>query len=235
MADLEELADRLGYGFREMRLLELAVTHPSLGASPGHSPGDNQRLEFLGDAVLQLVLTDELYRRFDAASEGPLTTARAHLVNRRTLSDRARALGVGEHLRLSRGEESSGGRKRASALADAYEAIMGAVYLDGGIEAARVVILAQFGDVFGGWEDMPSLENPKGELQERLQAETNDPPEYRLESVTGPDHDRQFVCVVIHHGVELGRGQGRSKKNAESQAAEAALRAMRVGDKPQST
>ncbi len=227
MATLDELQERLGHRFREVARLELALTHPSLGVAPGLPVRDNQRLEFLGDAVLQLVLTDELYRRFDAASERPLTTARAQLVNRRTLAGRARMLGLGEHLRLGRGEETSGGRHRASALADAYEAIMGAVYLDGGLEVARAVILAQFRDLLGGLERLPSLDNPKGELQERLQAESSEPPEYRLESVSGPDHDRRFECAVVHRGVELGRGWGRSKKDAESEAAVMALRRWR--------
>ena len=227
MSDLGEFQVRLGHRFQDVGLLEMALTHPSLGAIPGSADRDNQRLEFLGDAVLQLVLTDELYRRFESASEGPLTTARAHLVNRRTLSDRARALSLGEHLRLSRGEEASGGRQRASALADAFEALLGAIYLDGGLEAARAVVVGQFSDVFGGLEVMPSLENPKGELQEWLQAESNEPPDYRLESVTGPDHDRRFECTVIHRGVEMGRGRGKSKKDAESEAAVVALRGLR--------
>jgi ribonuclease-3 len=203
--------------------LEQAMVHPSMGPAAGEGMGDNQRLEFLGDAVLQLVLTDELYRCYAAASEGLLTTARAQLVNRRTLAERARGLKLGEHLRLSRGEETSGGRQRASALADAYEALLGAIYLDGGLEAVRTVIRAQFRDVFGSLEMMPSLYNPKGELQERLQADSNEPPDYRLESVSGPEHDRRFECAVVHHGVELGRGTGRSKKDAESAAAAVAL------------
>jgi ribonuclease-3 len=226
MTTLGELQERIGYRFHEAALLDLALTHPSSGAGPG-TVRDNQRLEFLGDAVLQLVLTDELYRRFPAASEGPLTTARAHLVNRRTLAERGRALGVGDHLRLGRGEEASGGRQRASALADAYEAIMGAIYLDGGLETARMVILGQFQDVFGGLDVLPNLENPKGELQEWLQAESSASPEYRLESVTGPDHDRRFECIVIHGGMELGRGTGKSKKDAESAAAVVALQRLR--------
>jgi ribonuclease-3 len=227
MSDLAELQVRLGHRFQDVELLEMALTHPSLGAIPGSAVRDNQRLEFLGDAVLQLVLTDELYRRFDSASEGPLTTARAHLVNRRTLSERARALSLGDYLRVSRGEEASGGRQRASALADALEAILGAIYLDGGLEAARAVVVGQFSNVFGGLEAMPSLDNPKGELQEWLQAESNESPDYRVESVTGPDHDRRFECTVIHRGVELGRGRGRSKKEAEGQAALMALRPFR--------
>lgn len=227
MSALGELQERIGHTFQDASLLEMALTHPSLGAMPGATVRDNQRLEFLGDAVLQMVLTDELFRRYDAASEGPLTTARAHLVNRKTLADRARALGLGEHLRLGRGEESSGGRQRVSALADAYEAIMGAIYLDGGLAAAREVILAQYRDELGGLQVMPNLDNPKGELQERLQSESNEPPEYRLASATGPDHDRLFECAVLHRGVELGRGRGRSKKEAESEAALLALRNLR--------
>jgi ribonuclease-3 len=224
MSALGALQERIGYSFQDVSLLEMALTHPSLGAVPGATVRDNQRLEFLGDAVLQMVLTDELFRRYDAASEGPLTTARAHLVNRRTLAERARALELGEHLRLGRGEESSGGRQRGSALADAYEAIVGAIYLDGGLAAARAVILTQYRDELGGLEVMPNLDNPKGELQERLQAASNEPPEYRIESATGPDHDRRFECVVVHRGVELARGRGRSKKEAESEAAALALR-----------
>jgi ribonuclease-3 len=227
MSALGELQQRIGHSFRDASLLELALTHPSLGSAPGASVRDNQRLEFLGDAVLQMVLTDELFRRYSAASEGPLTTARAHLVNRRTLAERARALGLGEHLRLGRGEESSGGRQRASALADAYEAVLGAIYLDGGLAAAHGVILGHYRDQLGGLAVLPNLDNPKGELQERLQAVSNEAPEYRLESATGPDHDRRFECVVIHRGAELGRGRGKSKKAAESEAALAALVGLR--------
>jgi ribonuclease-3 len=136
-------------------------------------------------------------------------------------------LGLGEHLRLGRGEETSGGRERASALADGYEALMGAIYLDGGLDGVRAVILGQFRDVLGGWASLPSLENPKGELQEWLQAESSEAPQYRLESVTGPDHDRRFECAVLHRGRELGRGYGRSKRDAESEAALVALGRLR--------
>jgi ribonuclease-3 len=227
MSALGELQESIGHRFRDVGLLELALTHPSLGMVPGMTAHDNQRLEFLGDAVLQLVLTDELYRRFAAASEGPLTTARAHLVNRRTLAEKARALGLGRHLRLGRGEETSGGRQRSSSLADAYEALLGAIYLDGGLDVVRSVIMGQFRDVFGSLEVMPILHNPKGDLQEWLQAESNESPDYRLESVTGPEHDRSFECSVVHRGVELGRGRGKSKKDAESEAALMALRRRR--------
>src|ERR1700690_851457 len=138
MSDLAAFQDRLGYKFRDENLLRLALTHPSVAHESGVATAHNQRVEFLGDAVLQLVLTRELYEKFPASDEGPLTKARAKLVNRRTLAEHARVLGLGAHLILSRGEEMHGGRERASALADTYEALLGAVFLDSGFEAARV-------------------------------------------------------------------------------------------------
>jgi ribonuclease III len=226
---LREFQARVGYAFREEGLLRLALTHSSLAHEAGGRVRDNQRLEFLGDAVLQLVLTSELYDKFPALEEGPLTQARAHLVNRRTLAAQGRRLGLGDHLLLSRGEEATGGRQKASALADVFEALLGAIYLDGGLEAAREWILRQFREAFGELRVIPSLENPKGELQERLAAESTDAPQYQLESVSGPDHDRRFECAVYHRGAELGRGRGRSKKEAESQAALAALTGRQRG------
>jgi ribonuclease-3 len=205
----------------------MALTHPSLAHEPNLGVPDNQRLEFLGDAVLQLVLTHELYVKFAQSAEGLLTKARAQMVNRRTLASQGRRLGLGEHLRLSRGEETSGGRQRPSTLADALEAVLGAIYLDGGFDAARRVILRLFREAFGELEVMPNLENPKGELQELLQAESPDAPKYCVESVAGPDHDRLFECAVYHRGIELGRGTGKSKKEAEQRAALAALRMRR--------
>jgi ribonuclease-3 len=184
-------------------------------------------LEFLGDAVLQLVLTRELYEKFPAFGEGPLTKARAKLVNRRTLAERARQLGLGLHLILSRGEELSNGRERPSALADTFESLLGAVFLDGGFEISREFILRQFGDAFGELSAIPILENPKGELQELLQSFSSEAPRYHVVSATGPDHDRVFECTVHHGGVELARGQGKSKKAAESEAALAALAILR--------
>ena len=187
----------------------------------------NQRLEFLGDAVLQLVLTRELYEKFPAFDEGPLTKARAKLVNRRTLADHGSAVNLGANLILSRGEDTHGGRERPSALADAYEAVVGAVFVDGGFEAAREFILREFGHELGGLSVIPIMENPKGELQELLQAVSSEAPQYNVVSATGPDHDRMFECTVQHGGVELARGSGKSKKAAESEAAMAALIKLR--------
>ncbi len=228
----DELQQRMGYTFRDFTLLQLALTHPSVAHEQGTPVQTNQRLEFLGDAVLQLVLTRELYEKFPAFGEGPLTKARAKLVNRRTLAERARQLGVGQHLILSRGEEMHGGRERLSALADTYEALLGAIFLDGGFNAARDFILQHFQSAFGGLKVIPILENPKGELQELLQAISPEAPQYRVVSATGPDHDRLFECTVHHRGEELARGSGKSKKAAESEAALTALAKLRAKKDP---
>jgi len=226
--ELSEFQTRLGYAFQDEGLLWLALTHPSVAHEIGTPSPHNQRLEFLGDAVLQLVLTRELYEKFPAFDEGPLTKARAKLVNRRTLAEHARSLGLGPHLILSRGEEINGGRERASTLADAFEAVLGAIFLDGGFEAARDFILREFVAAFGKLSVLPIIENPKGELQELLQARSPAAPEYQVVSATGPDHDRVFECIVLHEGVELARGRGKSKKAAESEAALAALNKLRA-------
>ncbi len=225
--DMEALQRRLEHTFANPSLLRLALTHPSVAHEQGRTVQHNQRLEFLGDAVLGLVLTRELYDRFPAVSEGPLTKARAQLINRRTLAEQARRINLADHLIVSRGEEANNGRQRASAMADAFEALIGAIFLDGGFEAARQFVLRSFREAFGEWTTIPTLDNPKGELQEILQAGSADAPLYELVQATGPDHDRDFECVVTHGGKELGRGRGKSKKAAESEAAIAALKLVR--------
>ena len=227
VSEYDQLQSQLGYSFQHTGLLRLALTHPSVAHEQSAPIQTNQRLEFLGDAVLQLVLTRELYEKFPGVGEGPLTKARAQLVNRRSLAEQARQLGLGGHLILSRGEENSGGRERLSALADTFEALLGAIFLDGGFEAARAFILRQFVTSFGELSAIPTLINPKGELQEFLQASSAEAPRYHIVSATGPDHDRIFECTVHHAGVELARGQGKSKKAAESEAALAALAKLR--------
>ena len=217
----------LAYHFRDDNLLRLALTHPSVAHESGVASAHNQRLEFLGDAVLSLVLTQKLYEQFHAFDEGPLTKARAKLVNRQTLAARARSLGLGPHLILSRGEEMSGGRDRDSALADAYEALLGAIFLDGGFDAAREFILREFSAAFSELDSLPLIENPKGELQELLQVRSPRSPEYETVQVAGNDHDPLFECAVSHENVELARGRGKSKKAAESDAALAALEKLR--------
>jgi len=227
--DLRPLETALGYTFRDRGLLVLALTHPSLAheSGAGSAQQHNQRLEFLGDAVLQIVITAELFQKFPAYGEGPLTQARAQLVNRTSLAAQGRRLQLGDHLILSRGEETTGGRTRNSTIADAFEAVIGALFMDAGYDPTRDVIVRLFVEEFGELTELPSLTNPKGELQELLQATSPEPPRYEQISVSGPDHFRQFECSVLHLGVELGRGVGRSKKLAESAAALTALSRLR--------
>jgi ribonuclease III len=227
VSELHALQSRLGYQFKDIALLRLALTHPSVAHEKGRVAQHNQRLEFLGDAVLGLVLTRELYDKFPQASEGPLTKARAQMINRRTLAEQAHRIELQKYLILSRGEEANSGRSRASALADAFEAVVGAIFLDGGLEAARAFLLLSFREAFGELNSIPTLENPKGELQEILQAASAEPPAYEVVCISGPEHDREFECVVRHGGADLGKGRGKSKKAAESQAALAALNGLR--------
>jgi ribonuclease-3 len=234
VSEYDDLHQQLGYSFHDLGHLRLALTHPSVAHEQSAPVQTNQRLEFLGDAVLQLVLTGELYEKFPDFGEGPLTKARAQLVNRRSLAEQARQLNLGQHLIVSRGEELSGGRERLSALADTFEALLGAIFLDGGFGAARTFILRRFADSFGELSAIPTLDNPKGELQEFLQASSSEAPRYHVASSSGPDHDRVFECTVHHNGVELARGQGKSKKAAESEAATAALRNLKHRESPES-
>lgn len=230
MINTDQLEAALGYQFRDRNLLVLALTHPSIAheAGVGHLQQHNQRLEFLGDAVLQLIVTGELYAHFPSYGEGPLTQARAQMVNRIALAAHARRLNLGTFLILSRGEDSTGGRVRTSTVADAFEAVVGAVFLDGGFEVARSLVLTLFRDSLGAVNELPNLDNPKGELQELLQSRSPEPPRYEQLSASGPDHNRQFESAVYHEGVELGRGIGRSKKLAESAAALSALQTLKA-------
>jgi ribonuclease-3 len=229
MPDLAELQQRLGYQFRDADLLRLALTHPSIAHEQNNPAPHNQRLEFLGDAILGAVLSQQLYDKFPEADEGLLTKSRAKLVNAASLAAHGRALGLGDFLILSRGEETSGGRTRGSTVADAFEALLGAIFLDGGFEAAREFILRELSADDAELGLPAGIDNPKGELQELLQAKSPAAPVYQLISAEGPDHDRNFVCAVLHDGVELGQGSGKSKKAAESDAALAALKKLREG------
>jgi ribonuclease-3 len=222
-----ELQAHLGYQFRDEKLLCLALTHPSVAHEQNSPAPHNQRLEFLGDSVLGLALSSELYEKFPGVDEGALTKSRAKLVNASSLAAHGRALGLGAHLVLSRGEENTGGRERSSALADAFEALLGAIFLDGGFAAAREFVLREFAADIGELTLPAGIENPKGELQELLQARSPLAPEYQLVSASGADHNRDFECAVWHNGAELARGRGKSKKAAESDAAMAALKKLR--------
>lgn len=227
-SSLDDFQQRLGHTFADPQLLRLALTHASFGHEKRQRTPDNQRLEFLGDAVLQLTVTAELYRRFPELSEGRLTVLRARLVNRHHLQALAQELGLGDHLILGRGEENSQGRQRGSILADAMEAMIGAVFAEVGWDAARAIILRLLDPSLTTMteESDAVVNNPKGNLQEKLQAEGDQPPIYRCLSETGPPHARVYEVTVEWQGRELGRGQGASKKEAETRAAQAALDAL---------
>ncbi|NNC89961.1 MAG: ribonuclease III [Akkermansiaceae bacterium] len=220
---MDALEERLGYQFEKKPLLRQALTHPSLSAEKKGAGADNQRLEFLGDAVLQLVLTEYLYGELPEDGEGRLTQTRATLVSRKALAECAQRLELGGVLRLGRGEDANGGRERESNLADAIEALIGAVYLDGGLEAARKVVLLAVAPVLVDAIEGEDTSNPKGRLQEELQAITRESPVYRIVSEEGPDHLKRFAAEVVWRGRALAIGYGSSKKIAEADAAEQAL------------
>ncbi len=217
------LEERIGYKFRNSLLLAEALTHPSVRHETQRDHLDNQRLEFLGDAVLQLVITERLFRHFDEEAEGRLTKLRSRLVSRETLKTYALALDLGAYLMMGRGEDSSGGRERTSTLGDAFEALIGAIYLDSGLEAARKFILTQAQADLEQIAEQPVDINPKGNLQELLQSISPSSPVYEVISQSGPEHEKTFVVEVSWEGMVLGKGSGRNKKQAETAAAEEAL------------
>jgi len=224
---LRALEQTLGHEFADTALLQLAITHPSASGNQSKPSDDNQRMEFLGDAILQAVISEALYRLHPDKDEGHLTKARAGLVNGTSLAAKAAALGLEQHLVLGHGQRTEFERGKESALEDALEALVAALYLDGGLHAANDFVIRVFADELANPDSIPTIENPKGELQERLQGGTGVSPTYELLSASGPAHAREFEVAVLHAGDELGRGSGGSKKEAESQAALAALAKLR--------
>ena len=220
---MESLEQKIGYKFRNSLLLAEALTHPSLAYESQRPHFDNQRLEFLGDAVLQLILTVELYRLFPKFNEGTLTKLRSRLVSRHALNRYASSVELGQYLMMGKGEEGSGGRQRPSTLADAFESLIGAVYLDGGQEAANEFVLRLCSEAIQEIVEAPDEINPKGHLQELLQAHSTGSPQYNILAQEGPDHCKNFEAEVVWHGERLGVGQGKSKKLAETAAALNAL------------
>src|SRR5882724_5958345 len=201
-APTDMLEERLGYVFKRRELLALALVHRS-SAAAGHN---NEKLEFLGDAVLDLAVSDLLMERYAAANEGDLSKQRAALVNARVLAAKAAALDLGSLLRLGRGEEKSGGRKKASILAAAYEAVLGAVFVDAGYAPARAIVAAHFRAELAPGEG-PSPIDHKSRLQEVTQRLFHETPRYSLVQAKGPDHDRAFVAELVVGGKCYGRGE----------------------------
>ena len=221
------LEERIGYKCRNPLLLAEALTHPSVAHELQRQHFDNQRLEFLGDAILQLVVTEYLFRNFGAEAEGQLTKLRSRLVSRETLKTHAAALDLGRYLMMGRGEDASGGRERTSTLADAFEALIGAIYLDSDLETARKFILTQARPDLDQLAEEPVDINPKGHLQELLQSISPRSPVYQVVSQSGPEHAKTFVVKAVWEGIVLGEGTGRNKKQAETAAAIEAMQLKR--------
>lgn len=220
----EGLEQRLGYKFRNKALLEEALTHRSFLKEAGKERNSSyERMEFLGDAVLGLSVSSYLFENFPDKDEGELTKLKATLVSEVNLSRRAKLISLGKYLYLSTEEEKSGGRTRTSILSDSYEAILGAVFIDGGLAAAEQFIRTHLLKNLKETAEDKSMHNYKGELLELLQAEGEGTPKYEVLEEEGPDHQKMFTIGVYSKGKLLGRGKGASKKEAEQNAAMMAL------------
>jgi ribonuclease-3 len=223
--EFETLQAAIGYRFRDPGLLEHAMTHTSR-ANEDVTGGviDNESLEFLGDAVLGFVIADTLFREFPDWDEGEKSKTKASMVSTFALAKQAERLHLGEHLLLGRGEEKTGGRRKPALLADTYEALIAAVYLDGGIDAARAFLKREFGTLIAeARRDGVAGQDYKSGLQELVQARSQPLPEYRLVGTFGPDHEKRFEVEVLVAGESLAKASGPSKKEAEQEAARLAL------------
>lgn len=226
---LEDLQGRIGHSFRERKLLLNALMHRSyVNENPHLHLTDNERLEFLGDAALDLAISHLLIERFPHYDEGKLSRLRAGIVNEKQLASMAEELGLGAALHLGKGEELSGGRQKPSLLANAYEALLAAVYLDGGLQALIKMVEFQFSRFFSEEEDLPQAldKDYKTRLQEILQSREKTVPHYRLEAEEGPDHDKLFRVSVWLKDRLLALGSGPTKKSAQQKAAGRALRLL---------
>ena len=226
------LETRIGYRFRDRGLLEHALTHRSKAhEDPSGGVIDNESLEFLGDAVLGLVIADALCRRYPHSSEGHKSKIKAMLVSTASLAELAERLDLGEHMILGRGEEKTGGRRKQALLADTCEALIAAVYIDGGLEPARQFILRELGETLlqAGRPDYFGRDH-KSRLQEALQSLGRSLPSYRVSGEAGPEHRKLFHVEVLVGGEVIAQGTGRTKKDAEQEAAKAALETLPRGD-----
>ncbi len=220
------VSEKLNYVFSDSKLLMQALTHKSFANENSGKGEDNQRLEFLGDAVLGLVVAEALMERLPGATEGLLTPRRAALVNESSLAELARQISLGEIIRLGHGEEKNNGRDRPSILADAVEAVVGAVYLDGGYEVSKTFLLNWLKPMLEQVVSGAFPDEAKTALQEVLQGRNANIPRYRIVGEEGPDHAKVFEVEITVDGNVLARGRGRSKKEAEKEAARRALGAL---------
>jgi ribonuclease III len=234
LPDWRSLEARLHITFKNPALLKQALIHTSyLNENPGIDVGSNERMEFLGDAALGVVVAHQLYLEYPDVDEGKLTELRAHLVRRDTLARAASRLELGEFLELGRGEDAAGGRKRPTNMARAYEALVGAIFLDGGLAKVRAFVKRSLGPELEGLRKIGMPYDPKSKLQELIQSKWQTTPSYKLLRTEGPDHARRFTVQVMVGGKSLGAGEGRSKQMAEKQAAQQALEEIekREGDR----
>lgn len=226
MEELNKFQQKIGFFFKNTTLLNAALTHSSYANEEGLSINQyNERLEFLGDAVLEMIASEFLFREFNDCPEGTLTKIRAALVRKQALAEYASDIGIGEFILLGKGEEVTGGRKRISILADAFEAVIGAIYLDGGYIPARDFTLNFIKDKAPNLLKRNDYDS-KTCLQEAVQAQGGKTVEYKLVNQWGPDHDKRFMVQVLVNNQVLGEGIGRSKKEAEQNAASKALEKM---------
>jgi ribonuclease III len=228
--DIKELQQTLGLSFSHPALLEQAMVHSSyINENPTHAAGHNERLEFLGDAVLGFIIADRLFKEHPDIGEGDMTRLRAALVRGETLARIANQIGLGSHLLMGKGEESTGGKNKVANLAGAMEALIAAVYLEFGITTTGDLVTRLYSVE---WEELTSrgaVADYKSRLQEVVQSKYQEIPLYRLISETGPDHDKQFRVEVIVNARVIGSGTGKSKKMAETEAAREALQRLAVG------
>ncbi len=230
VGDLNELQNILGYRFKDIVLLETALTHRSYINMPEHTRLPSyERLEFLGDSVLGLCVAAYLHQRFEGYSEGELTKLKAGLVNIHSLTDLARSLGLGKFIHLSPEERRAGGDDRPSILSDIFESLTGAIYLDGGYEQAQHWIERVLLNDFDRWRSRIQHVNHKGELLEYLQGRGVGMPHYQVKDESGPDHEKTFTITVSCNFHLLGTGTGASKKEAEQEAAQKALQKIKSG------
>jgi len=220
---LDELQIRIGYRFKDVRILQLALVHSSFAFERMKQATHNETQEFLGDAVLDLALGYILFTRFPDMREGNLTRIRAALVNENGLAGMAREIGLGDYLLLGHGEEASKGRSKSSILSGAYEALVGGIFLDGGYGEAQAFVRKWFEPLIDRRRKTLMTSDAKSALQEWLQERYNEGPEYILDSEEGPAHARRFTVSVSFKGKQLGTGRASSKKEAEQQAAREAL------------
>jgi ribonuclease-3 len=228
MINWNDCQKNLGVSFHQESLLEQAFVHSSyLNENPEFTRSSNERLEFLGDAILDFIVAEKLYEEFPKLPEGKLTEIRASLVCRDTLAELASSLKLGDWLVFGQGEEANGGRTKASNLANAMEALVGALYLDQGLAKAKKFVLRQLKPELEKIKAGKTTPNYKALVQELVQGQNRPTPVYRLVEATGPDHSKQFIAEILVEGEALGRGTGKSKKAAESQAARTAWEKLR--------